>query len=75
MSATPSELVIRVHSTGGDNRARVLGRGVAASCTASPEDAARRAAEKVLGRASFHLECREAPGIRKPGLYVAIAKV
>lgn len=48
-----SSIIIRVRSTGGDNYARVLGKGVIASCTMSEEAAANAAAKKHFGDRPF----------------------
>jgi hypothetical protein len=50
-------LVIHVRSSGHDNRASAPVFKVVASCTSSPEEAARRLAVKILGNRPFKLVC------------------
>jgi hypothetical protein len=51
-----SSIIIRVRSTGGDNYARVLGKGITASCTMCEEAAANAAAKKHFGDRPFSIK-------------------
>jgi hypothetical protein len=68
-------LIIYVRSSGHDNQARIDGCSIRASCTSSPEGAARRAAEKAFREQSFNLVCEIEPTCctRVVGRYVATA--
>lgn len=50
------KITIRVRGTGGDHFARVLNQKFKASCTSSPEQAARAAAQKFFGERPFELK-------------------
>jgi hypothetical protein len=68
-------LVIYVRWRGDNYHARIAGSTIRASCTSSPEEAVRRAAEKMMRGHPFTLVCEIEPRVVPlvVGRYVATA--